>query len=224
MNHIGNIEKHVNALKDEVEKLTEYRTTYDAVLPEIANLLDKLFEEPSIKALSNYVHLNNIYYQPIKDMINPGSFKQIVRETQLPGIYDPPSMRNKRIPGANSKKKTSPKKKTTKIETENTNETSSIIKTTTDNALESNQDENSYYSIIVDDNIYYYETNTHIVYDEYKQNVGKINSDGMHINTNEYKFKEVHVHERDDDFISIDGEASYNKILDDNLNIGIICI
>jgi hypothetical protein len=45
MNHISLIEKHAAQLKEEVEKLTEYKTTYSEVLPEIMSLLDKLFEE-----------------------------------------------------------------------------------------------------------------------------------------------------------------------------------
>jgi hypothetical protein len=235
MNHIGNIEKHVTALKEEVEKLTEYHSTYNVVMPEILSLMDKLFEEPSIKSLSNYVHLSNIYYEPIKDMINPGNFKQLKREIQLPGVYDPPSVRNKRVPGANSKKKTSPKKKTAKttdaaaqtnminLDFYSTTGTINSNDTTSEPAI-SEQDENSYYSIAVGNDLYYYETNTNIVYDDCKQNVGRIDSSAMYIGSDKYKFKEVRVHERDDDYISLDGEVTYNKILDDNLNIGIISV
>jgi hypothetical protein len=194
-------------------------------------------------------------------MINPSSFKQISREIQLPGIYDPPSMRKKQT----TKKKVAPKKNDSNMDTGDKDKTSvdktsvdktsvdktsvdktsvdktsvdktsvdktsvgktSVLPTDVDTSVDKTdvESDNVYYVIKYNNNKYYYETITNNIYDDYRNVVGKLTEYGVQTGDSEHKFKSVDVYMRDDDYITIDGLTSYNKILDDNLNIGLECM
>lgn len=61
--------------------------------------MDELFDRADIKALSDYSLLKREYHNRIYQLFDPINFTQLIVESTLPGIYDAPSDRKKKIAG-----------------------------------------------------------------------------------------------------------------------------
>ena len=96
-NIIKIIEKHIKELHANVEELEQFKETYLKVIPEIKTILVDLFNRDEIKELKTYTMLKNEYHDRILALFNPKNFTQLIVETSLPGIYDAPSERYKKI-------------------------------------------------------------------------------------------------------------------------------
>lgn len=98
MNHFKNIDKHLETLKQKHEELLEFQETYSKVQREVTALVKKLFEETTLKRSKKGKELKENYHDKILDLLKKENYTQLVVETHMPGIYDPPGLRSKKLP------------------------------------------------------------------------------------------------------------------------------
>lgn len=95
------IENHLKDLSKEVADLEQFKEIYQKVIPDVKALIDELFDRDDIRALPEYSTLKWEYRDRIHKIFDPINFTQLIVETTLPGIYDAPGDRKKKIAGVN---------------------------------------------------------------------------------------------------------------------------
>ena len=98
MNHFKIIDKHLETLKKECQELTEFHETYSKVQKEIIVLIKSLFEEPTFSKTKKGKEIKDKYHDKILSLLKKSNYTQLVVETHVPGIYDPPKLRSKKLP------------------------------------------------------------------------------------------------------------------------------
>jgi len=107
----SSIEKTLHNLKEEYEALQQFQDTYQQAILKLKNVLVELFEEPVLKQSPEYNALKVKYHDFILEMFHPKNYRQLVVETNLPSVYDPPGANAQKLSNFKKFKELSPVKK-----------------------------------------------------------------------------------------------------------------